>query len=132
MPIVAKLDELGRGAWIALMVLAISLGKLFSLVILIAGWPIALGGVLGMARLLSGPFQFPMHRMFYATAFFCVAAWAFSALLKYGPENDDGRVLFFSGCAAIGAGLGAIIGRPIRGALWGFGVPVLGELLFFH
>ena len=69
---------------------------------------------------MSKPFQFSMQRMFLATIFFCLAAWCFSALVRFATQGDAGpaQLSLLGLFVFVGAAVGTISGRPLAGIGW--------------
>ena len=72
---------------------------------------------------MGKPFQFSLRRMFLAVACLSVTAWTVCTFFKHAYEPEMGPAewlsLYFGAFISCGAGLGAISGNAIRGALWG-------------
>jgi hypothetical protein len=64
---------------------------------------------------MNKPFQFSMSWLFYGVAWFCVAAWSMSALVKNGVHEFPFLPLL---CVTFVGGIyGAIGGKAMAGAL---------------
>jgi hypothetical protein len=66
---------------------------------------------------MSKPFQFSMRTMLLSVTMLCVAAMLFSTAAR--DAYNFNPVLWGLSFIAGGAGIGAIAGRPIYGAVWG-------------
>jgi hypothetical protein len=69
---------------------------------------------------MTKPFQFSMWQLLLAMAFFCLAAWSFSAMIKFGMQGDGkpAQLSILGLFVFVGAGIGTIAGRPLAGIGW--------------
>jgi hypothetical protein len=73
---------------------------------------------------MSEPIQFSMRRMFYAVTWLCIALGSFAAFIRLRDAGapECGLTMIVVAFAAAGAGVGVVIGRPLRWALCAAGL----------